>query len=261
MSQPPHETEREPQPLATADGAQLRAIRLVASDIDGTMTRDGRLDGEVMAAITALVRAGVEVLPVSGRPAGEVLGLARYLPGVRRALAENGLALVEPGRAVTALYQRPDRERLRAVAAAIAHDPPLREAEDAFCRLCDLAFERDGREDAALAAMRERAEALGVHLLWSNVHIHLSLDPADKGRAVLDLLAGEGVMADAILTIGDAPNDAGFWLPGRFGLPVGCAQVLEQRAVIPALPRYVVAEAADGWLEMAALLLRARANA
>ncbi len=234
----------------------------MASDIDGTMTRDGRLCGAVLTAISDLVRAGVEVLPVSGRPAGEVLGLARYLPSVRRALAENGLCRVVPGVAVTPLYQAPDRMRLRAVAAAIASaGAPLREAEDAFCRLCDLAFEREGRDDAELAAMRDRAEACGVHLLWSNVHVHLSLDPADKGWAVLDLLAGEGIAAGEILTIGDAPNDAGFWQPGRFGLAVGCAQVLEQRAVIPALPRYVVAEAAEGWLEMAALLLAARRSA
>ncbi len=250
----------EPISLREAPAAALAAVGIVASDIDGTMTRDGRLVGDVMDAIARLVAAGIEVLPVSGRPAGEVLGLARYMPGVRRAVAENGLALVVPGEAVTPLGQAPDRARLLELAERIAAPShPLALAEDAFCRLCDVAFERDGRDDASLAEMQRRAEAEGIHLLWSSVHVHLSLDAPDKGRAVLDLCRQGGVDPAHVLTIGDAPNDVGFWVPGRFGLPVGCEQVLEQRAVLSQTPRYLVAEAADGWLEMAEALLRARA--
>lgn len=246
--------------LSQAPRALLAGVRVVASDIDGTMTRDGRLDPAVLDAIAALVAAGIEVLPVSGRPAGEVLGLARYLPGVRRALAENGLAQCVPGDAVTSLGSAPDRARLLAVAATLATpSSPMRPAEDAFCRLCDLAFERDGRDDATLVGMRRAAEAQGVHLIWSNVHVHLSLDMPDKGRAVLDVCARDGIDPTTVLAIGDAPNDVGFWQPGRFGVPVGCAQVLEQRAVLDAEPRYLVGEAAEGWLEMARLLLAARA--
>lgn len=248
-----------PIPLQQAPRAELAAVRVVASDIDGTMTRDGRLVGEVLDAIGRLVDAGIEVLPVSGRPAGEVLGLARYMPGVRRAIAENGLVRVVPGAEVTPLGQSPDRARLLDVAAAIAPTGrPLRLAEDAFCRLCDVAFERDGRDDASLAAMREAAERLGIHLLWSSVHVHLSLDPPDKGVAVRGLCSADGIAAEHVLTIGDAPNDVGFWVPGRFGVPVGCAQVMQQRAVLTEVPRYLVAEEGDGWLEMAALLLAAR---
>ena len=105
--------------LSQAPRALLASVQVVASDIDGTMTRDGRLDPAVLDAIVALVAAGIEVLPVSGRPAGEVLGLARYLPGVRRALAENGLAKCVPGDAVTSLGSVPDRARLLAVAEVL----------------------------------------------------------------------------------------------------------------------------------------------
>lgn len=246
--------------LSQAPRALLASVQVVASDIDGTMTRDGRLDPAVLDAIVALVAAGIEVLPVSGRPAGEVLGLARYLPGVRRALAENGLAQCVPGDAVTSLGSVPDRARLLAVAEVLSTGvAPLRLAEDAFCRLCDVAFERDGRDDTTLAAMRIAARALGVHLIWSNVHVHLSLDMPDKGRAVLDVCARDGIDPATVLTIGDAPNDVGFWVPGRFGVQVGCAQVLDQRAVLDAEPAYLVGEAAEGWLEMARLLLAARA--
>jgi hydroxymethylpyrimidine pyrophosphatase-like HAD family hydrolase len=235
-------------------------VWLIASDIDGTMTRAGRLCPRVLEAAQALAAAGVELVPISGRPAGEVLGLARYLPGVRLAGAENGLVRVEPGVGVRALGLAPDRARLRACAATLAPaSAPLRDAEDAFCRLADLAFERDGRDDATLAAMAAQATAQGVALVWSNVHVHLSLEPPDKGRAAAAFAAERGLGPEAVLTIGDAPNDAGLWRRGAFGVPVGCAQVLDQRAVLAETPAWLVAEAADGWLEMAALLLRARA--
>ncbi len=251
----------EPVSLAHATRSSLAAVTLVATDIDGTMTRAGRLAGDVVDAVARLVDAGIEVLPVSGRPSGEVLGLARYLPGVRRAVAENGLVLVVPGVGVTPLGAPPDRPRLIELAMVLGAGPgrtPLMPAEDAFCRLADLAFERDGRSDAELVPMQVQAAAAGVHLIWSNVHIHLSLDAPDKGAAVLGLCQQAQIAPAHVLAIGDAPNDAGFWLPGRFGVAVGCAQVLAQRAVLPHLPRYVVGEAADGWIEMAEALLAAR---
>ena len=67
---------------------RLAPVRVVATDVDGTLTRDGALDPEVVRVIAALAEAGLVVVPVSGRPAGEVLGLCRYLPGVQRAIAE-----------------------------------------------------------------------------------------------------------------------------------------------------------------------------
>lgn len=247
------------QPLAQAPGALLAAVRMVATDIDGTMTRAGRLCPRVLAAAADLAAAGIEVLPVSGRPAGEVLGLARYFPGVRRALAENGLVAIVPDHGVFPRGRAPDRARLEQVAALICADQaPLRPAEDAFCRLCDLAFLREGRSDAALAELQLRAARHDVYLLFSNVHVHLSLDAPDKGAAVLALCAADGVDPGAVAAIGDAPNDVGFWRPGRFGLAVGCAQVAAQRAVIAHLPTWQVAEAADGWLELAAALLASR---
>lgn len=84
------------QPLAAAPVAVLKHIRLLATDVDDTMTSKGALLPATLSMLHRLHRAGVRVLPVTGRPAGEVQGLARYLPHVSAAIAENGAVLVTP---------------------------------------------------------------------------------------------------------------------------------------------------------------------
>lgn len=249
------------QPLEMLrSSGRAREIALVATDVDGTLTRRGELDPAVMAAISALVAAGIRVIPVSGRPTGEVLGLCRYLPGVALGLAENGLLEVIPDRPPRWLGRPTDKARLKAVGAALnASGAGLRLTGDDFCRLGDVAYERDGREEGELLRLRAAAQGHGVHLVWSNVHVHLAEAIPDKGAALLQLAAELAIDARAVVTIGDAPNDAGLFTPGRFGVTVGTADVLRQRAYFPALPEFVTAEAEGaGFVELAALLLELR---
>lgn len=246
-------------PLSQAPRAALASIRLLATDIDGTMTRSGRLDPGVIAALATLTAFGIEVLPVTGRPSGEALGLARYLPGVRRAIAENGATLVLPDEPLEHLQPPADVARLESAARQLGQvGRPWTLAPDAFCRVGDRAWLREGRPDAEIAQLREAARGLGLHLIWSNVHIHLSSHPPDKGAAVLEVARRSGVSPHEIATIGDAPNDEGLWRPGRFGLPVGTAEVAGQQEVLAHAPQWTVGPHAQGWVELAEALIAAR---
>lgn len=251
---------REPTLISRLDPAELAPVTLVATDVDGTLTRGGKLDPGVLAAIRRLVDAGISVVPVSGRPAGEVQGLVRYLPGVWRGLAENGLLEIVPDRAPRWLAAPTDRARLHRVGAELnARGAGLRLTGDDYCRLGDVAYERDGRDEATLLGLRAAAEDHGVHLVWSNVHIHLAAAVPDKGAALLQLLGELSVDPNHVATIGDAPNDAGLFRSGRFGVTVGTRDVLAQLAYFPEPPRVVThGGEADGFVELAELLLAAR---
>ncbi|MCX4240079.1 HAD family hydrolase [Paraliomyxa miuraensis] len=245
-------------PLSSLDvptrGRRLGPIRVVATDVDGTLTRHGALDPEVVRVIAALTAAGVEVVPISGRPAGEVLGLCRYLPGVTRAIAENGLLEVIPDRPPRWLAEPTDQAQLRAAGERL--DPGLRLAPDHPFRLGDVAYERDGRGQEELQRLRDEAAALGVCMIWSSVHVHLTPQPPDKGQGLLRFASDHGLEPATILTIGDAPNDEGLFRPGRFGVTVGTADVPSQRAAFRFLPAYVTEGGeAEGFLEVAAALL------
>jgi hydroxymethylpyrimidine pyrophosphatase-like HAD family hydrolase len=245
-------------PLSQAPLDQLARVRLLATDIDGTMTRHGKIPPDVLEAIVRLHAAGVEVLPVTGRSAGEALGLARYLPTVTRAIAENGAVFVTPDAPHRYAFGEPRRELLRRVATRISATNPLEPAPCSPFRVADVAFERAGRKEPELLALKSRAEAEGVHLVWSSVHVHLSSHRPDKGAGLLSFLGENGVDASEVAVVGDAPNDAGFWLPRRFGVQVGTAEVTRQAGAIEHMPAWLVGHAADGWLELADAIVRAR---
>lgn len=243
---------------------RFAGVRLLATDVDGTLTKSHAhvslgLDPEVVAQIARLCALGIEVVPVSGRPAGEVLGLVRYLPGVRRGIAENGQVEVVPDHPVRWLGPPTDRPAIRTVALEIGEAAGLTlrvTADDPF-RVGDVAFERDRATDETLAALVPAVRARGLFITWSNVHIHFTPSAPDKGAA---LLSAAGVPGAQIVTIGDAPNDAGLFVAGRFGTTVGTADVLRQRAVMPAMPELVTTGAESaGFLELAAALIAARA--
>ncbi|MFZ4577918.1 MAG: HAD family hydrolase [Myxococcota bacterium] len=251
---------KAPAPLSTAPSATLTGIRLLATDIDGTVTHGGRIPADVLIEFRRLSRAGVEVLPVTGRPAGETLGLARYLPGIREAIAENGATLVTPDLPVEALTPPPDLGRLFEAAKELGHlGRPWTLSPDRFCRVGDVAWLREGRTDSELDGLRAVARELGVWLVWSSVHLHLSDHDPDKGLAVLELARRRGIAPHEIATIGDSANDVGLWHAGRFGLAVGTADVAPQLPVIGHPPAWITVESgASGWLELADRLMVAR---
>jgi hydroxymethylpyrimidine pyrophosphatase-like HAD family hydrolase len=244
-----------------ADECERRfaGVRLLATDVDGTLTLGAKLSAAVVDAIARLGAAGIEVMPVSGRPAGEVQGLVRYLPGVRRGIAENGLLEIVPDHPPRWLAARSDRAKLRTLALELSAALGLGlqpTADDPF-RLGDVAFEREQRSDVVLAELAARAAERGAFVTWSNVHVHFGDVPPDKG---VGLLEAAGCEPAAIVTIGDAPNDAGLFVAGRFGTTVGTADVLRHAAAMAALPELVTAAAeSHGFLELAARLLSLRA--
>ena len=75
--------------LSRVSAVDRRAIRGVLTDIDDTLTTDGRLLPEAYAALERLRAAGLLVIPVTGRPAGWCDHIARMWP-VDAVVGENG---------------------------------------------------------------------------------------------------------------------------------------------------------------------------
>ncbi|MFC7611804.1 HAD-IIB family hydrolase [Teichococcus aestuarii] len=78
-----------PRPLSDAPATGLAGLRYVLTDIDDTLTTDGRLPAEAYSALQALDAAGIAVIPVTGRPAGWCDAIARHWP-VAAVVGENG---------------------------------------------------------------------------------------------------------------------------------------------------------------------------
>ena len=263
------------KPLSECPKAALAAIRGVLTDIDETVSTDGRLTAEAYGALEALKEAGFLVIPVTGRPAGWCDMVARFWP-VDAVVGENGAFWMwhdaKLGKLRTRFIQpeaeRADgRRRLEAVRADV-----LREvsgagiASDQPYRLADLAV--DFREDVPPLALAdiERIVAIferhGAHAKVSSIHVNGWFGDYDKlttSKAMMAELFGVDLGRDAERYVfsGDSPNDSPMF--GFFPNGVGVANVRDFAGAMTALPRWVTqARSGAGFVELARMLIAAR---
>ena len=77
------------RPLGDIPASVRAGIRYVLTDIDDTLTTDGRLSAAAYAALERLANAGYRLIPVTGRPAGWCDLIARFWP-IDAVIGENG---------------------------------------------------------------------------------------------------------------------------------------------------------------------------
>ncbi len=264
------------QPLSQCPRGVLAAIRGVLTDIDETLSTRGHLTAEAYGAMEALARAGLRVIPVTGRPAGWCDHIARFWP-VDAVVGENGAfwmwrdnrAGKLRSRFVQSEAERAEgRRRLGAVCeevlrtvkgTGIASDQPYRLADLAidFCedvpRLPPADVER-------IVAIFERHDARAK---VSSIHVNGWFGDYDKlttTKAMMAELFGVDLERDAAAYVfaGDSPNDSPMF--GFFPNAVGVANVRDFADSLPNSPRWVTKEhSGAGFVELTAAILQARA--
>jgi len=261
-----------PQPLEALPSARLAAVRGVFTDIDDTLTADGRLEPAARAALDALHAAGVPVVAITGRPMGWSEPFARSWP-VAAIVAENGaVAMFRDGAALGTEYAQDaatrarNAARLRAVSARVLQEVPgTTLARDSPSRVTDIAI--DHSEFVHLdAASIDRVVALmqreGMNASVSSIHIngwygeHTKLSGA---RWMLRHLFGRELDAELErwVYVGDSPNDQAMF--GHFPLSVGVANLRRFADQLHTWPAYItLGERGTGFAEIAARLLAAR---
>jgi HAD superfamily hydrolase (TIGR01484 family) len=261
------------RPLAELAPATVAAIGYVLLDLDDTLTTDGRLEAAAYGALERLQRAGIDVIPVTGRPAGWCDHIARLWP-VAAVVGENGAFWFRYDRGRHRLRQSfwstPEergaaRARLaeleRAILAAV---PGSALASDQPYRVADLAI--DVRED--VAPLSESAidrivalfEAAGAQAKISSIHVNGWFGSYDKlamTRRLLDaeFSCGAEAQRTCVAFIGDSPNDQPMF--AHFPLSVGVANVRDWLGRLATPPAYVTTRRAGaGFVEFVDHLLR-----
>ena len=263
------------QPVAQFTIEARRKVRAVLTDIDDTMTEDGRLPSTAYTAMTRLKNAGLAVVPVTGRPAGWCDLIARQWP-VDGVVGENGafyFSYDDTNRMMLRSYAKSDAERqqdklaLAAIREAVlAEVPGAAVASDQSYREADLAI--DFCEDVpplppdAIDKIVEIFTRFGATAKVSSIHVNGWFGTYDKlttsSRFLKDILHLDAqVDAARIVFVGDSPNDAPMF--GFFPNSVGVANVMAFKDVLSAAPRWVTSQpSARGFAELADLLLEAR---
>jgi len=260
------------KPLAEFDA---RGVSAVLTDIDDTLTSEGKLTAEAYGALERLQRAGFRVVPVTGRPAGWCDHIARMWP-VDAVVGENGAFYFyyANGRLERRFQQdeasrAEKRARLSGIAAGIlAAVPGCALASDQPYRETDLAIDYCEDVPPLPLAAAERIASLmrqaGLTAKVSSIHVNGWFGDYDKLATARQLFAErfdldlEQANRQAVFA-GDSPNDAPMF--GFFHNSVGVANVQRFEGLLEEKPRYVTrAPSGAGFRELAEHLLVAKSR-
>ncbi len=253
--------------------AALRAVQGVLTDIDDTLTRDGRLMPAALDALQQLRAAQLPVIAITGRPLGWSEPFARTWP-LAAIVAENGaVALFRDAQdalhveyAQDAVTRANNAQRLREVARLVQQQVPgARLARDSAGRVTDLAidhseFEHLGAERIAQVVALMRAQ--GMSATVSSIHIngwfgtHTKLSGA---RWIVQRLLQRSLdeELDRWLYVGDSTNDQEMF--GHIPLSVGVANLLRFEHELTVWPASLTrGERGEGFAEVVRALLAAQ---
>ena len=270
-------------PLKTWPLQALERITGVFTDIDDTLTTDGTITPDALAALGALKAVGLAVIAITGRPVGWSEPFAKCWP-VDAVVVENGAVMLQMinqtghtgskhgaqllsksykqdaaiRRTNFALMQQVAQRVLREVPAAVlAQDSPGRETDMAIDH---SEFTTLPPEQIAQVVAIMHSE--GMHATVSSIHINGWFGAHNKlegARWAVRTLYGRDLDAelDAWVFVGDSTNDQLMF--ETFPNSVGVANVRRFQAQLTHLPRYITqAERGAGFAEVAAAVLAER---
>ncbi|MCL4745018.1 MAG: HAD-IIB family hydrolase [Burkholderiaceae bacterium] len=254
-----------------------RAVVGLFTDIDDTLTTNGRMPAAAYDALTRLADAGLRVVPVTGRSAGWA-HMAMHLWPVHAVIAESGGVCLHRDQAQRLCWMhhaaqaavRDDRQRIASLAETVMREVPgLALASDNAFRIVDFALDYCEQVERVPHEQVERAVRMfreaGFQARASTVHINVWSGDFDKAPMALRYLreaggGGEALDPDRWVFVGDAPNDVSMF--ETFAKSVGVANILRFRGQLATPPAFVTrASYADGFIELAQHLLAQRLGA
>ena len=213
----------------------------LATDYDGTIARDGRLEDSAIAALSRLREAGWRLILATGRELGDLQVLTSELTLFDRVVAENGAVLHTPATGHVRLLARPPPLSFTARLAAEGVDP-LHQGQV----IVETWQEHEGRVRAAIGE-------LGLDLELAANKGALMILPAgvSKATGTAEALRELGIPSAACVAVGDAEND--LELLALCGLSVAVANALPSVKMAASL--VVEAERGAGVAELVRYLL------
>lgn len=247
-------------------------IGYVLTDIDDTLTNEGKLSSVVFTAMEDLRKAGIRIVPITGRPAGWCDHIARMWP-INGLVGENGAFYFSydgTRKKMVRRYwksekgRRSDRKKLDKIKQEILKKiPGCAVASDQAYRETDLAI--DYCEDVPPLSMHEAEEIVKCFLKYgarakiSSIHVNGWFGDYDK--LAMTRLLFEGVfneslesVKDHVIFTGDSPNDAPLF--GYFPNSVGVANVIHFTGKMTNEPAWITEKVGGyGFAEMVETLL------
>ena len=249
-----------------------KRIRYVLTDIDDTLTNNGRLPAVAFKAMERLKDAGIKTIPITGRPAGWCDHIARMWP-VDGLVGENGAFYFRYDDSLRKMQRRyvksdkqriADRRRLEKLRDEILQKvPDCRLSVDQAYREADLAIDYcediERLPDHDIDKIVKLFEDAGARAKVSSIHVNGWFGDYDKltmTEIMFEEVFGHKLeeVKNQIVFSGDSPNDGPMF--AYFPHSVGVANVRQFEGKMAHFPAWITAkEGGHGFAEMVNFLL------
>lgn len=252
--------------------ADVKNLKFIFTDIDDTLTNDGKLLPEAYDLLWQLSRSGYHVVPITGRPAGWCEMIARQWP-VDGIVGENGAFYFRYNENKKTMKRNfffdektrtANHKKLHQIRKDILKSVPLAQvAGDQFSRLFDLAI--DFAEDIERLPQKDIQkivqlfESQGAVAKVSSIHVNGWFGDYDKLTMTLKFLKEEfGLNSDQAKKqscfFGDSPNDEPMF--AFFPLSFGVSNLVEFQDQLKSLPTFICTKKGGlGFTEASKLIL------
>ncbi len=265
-----------------------RRIKGVFTDIDDTLTTNGAITPDALAALHQLKASGLAIIAITGRPVGWSEPFASRWP-IHAIVAENGAILLQKNHINSLQPYKYEREqllksyqqsnavratnyaRMQRIGRRIVHEVPGAQlARDSAGRETDMAIDHSEFTQLApekIAQVVAIMQSEGMTATVSSIHINGWFGEHNKlvgARWAVRQLFGRDLNAelDQWAFVGDSTNDQLMF--EAFPNSVGVANVRRfqaQLASVGGLPRYIAeGERGAGFAEVAQAVLAAKTN-
>lgn len=247
-------------------------IRFVLTDIDDTLTIKGRLPHLAYAAMENIQKAGIKVIPITGRPAGWCDHISRMWP-VDGIVGENGAFYFrydDTTKKMTRRYFKTEKQRkkdwnklVKIKQEILEQIPGCRVSADQAYREADLAM--DFCEDVTPLSIKDIDQIVncfnkaGAQAKISSIHVNGWFGSYDK-LLMTQLFFKEvfktnlDKIKEQIVFIGDSPNDSPMF--SYFPNSVGVANVLHFKGKMDFYPAWITkSKGGYGFAQMADTLV------
>ncbi len=247
------------------------SIKVLFTDIDDTLTTDGRLTSQSYEMLWKLRNSGVSIVPVTGRPAGWCEMIARQWP-VLGVVGENGaLAFQYKNKKMQRVFavdedqRRANQQKLQIIREEVLKNVDgAAVASDQFTRLFDLAI--DFCEDVAplpqssIAKIVEIFKKHGATAKVSSIHVNGWFGDYNK-KSMCEVFYKQNFsteLKDSLAVCafaGDSPNDEPMFelFPNSFAV----ANIKEFQSDLTHLPQFVSdSQGGAGFVEIGKAILK-----
>ncbi len=247
-----------------------RTIDWVLTDVDDTLTYQGRLPPETLMALSQLQQAGIKVIAVTGACAGWCDHIAQLWP-VDAVIGENGAFIMQKKAGTLTISPAVDIDEMRQkqqqlkleVSDILSEYCELELTLDQAYRLCEVAIDIGQNcskvDPDIVKQVVEKIREIGAHATASSIHINAWYGQHSKKVTSLDFLSQQGLKDEEIDTrccyIGDSLNDQAMF--ATLSKTVGVANIKKYWLQLTAHPSVVMHHSGGyGFCEFTEQLLR-----